>query len=146
MPDCFIFDIDGTLANGDHRLHHIQKEPKDWDSYFKASLSDLPHKHIIDLAKRLAMTGAAIVYVSGRSDLVRTETMAWLGCYGAPHGKLYMRKQGDHRNDDLLKIELLAELRADHFNPLMAFDDRKRVVDAWRKAGVPCCQVADGDF
>jgi hypothetical protein len=28
----------------------------------------------------------------------------------------------------------------------MAFDDRSQVVKMWRKRGVPCAQVADGDF
>lgn len=26
---CFIFDIDGTLANNKHRVHHLLKTPKD---------------------------------------------------------------------------------------------------------------------
>jgi len=28
----------------------------------------------------------------------------------------------------------------------MAFDDRNRVVATWRANGVPCAQVAEGDF
>ncbi len=63
-----------------------------------------------------------------------------------PPGPLYMRKAGDHRDDDKLKIEMLARVRADGFDPIMAFDDRNRVVKAWREAGIPCAQVADGDF
>ena len=51
-----------------------------------------------------------------------------------------------HRADDILKIELLDQIRADGFSPIMAFDDRDRVVAAWRAAGVPCAQVAPGDF
>jgi hypothetical protein len=57
-----------------------------------------------------------------------------------------MRKAGDHRDDDILKIELLAEMRRDGYTPIMVFDDRNRVVKAWRSAGVPCAQVAEGDF
>ena len=57
-----------------------------------------------------------------------------------------MRKAGDHRNDDILKIEMLAEVRAEGYDPIMAFDDRDRVVAAWRAAGVPCAQVAPGAF
>ena len=30
----FIFDIDGTLADASHRLHHIQNGNKDWDAFF----------------------------------------------------------------------------------------------------------------
>lgn len=142
---CFLIDIDGTIANGDHRLHHIQKEPKAWDDYFLACGGDTPIDHMHAVVCALS-DHCHIVYVTGRSDLIRMETIAWLDQHGFPCDALYMRKQGDHTNDDVLKIQLLAQVRADGYEPLMAFDDRKRVVDAWRAAGMPCAQVAEGDF
>lgn len=145
MKKCFLIDIDGTIADGGHRLHHIQKEPKAWDDYFKACNADVPITHMRDVVIGLS-EHFQIVYVSGRSDLVREQTVAWLEQYGFPCNALYMRKQGDHKNDDKLKIELLAQVRADGFEPIMAFDDRNRVVKAWRDAGIPCAQVAEGDF
>lgn len=142
----YIFDIDGTLADLSHRLHHIQKQPKDWHAFFACVADDAPIAHVIVLAMDLAASGAEIVYVSGRSDECRGETVKWLERHGAPYGRLYMRKEGDHRDDDIVKAELLVELRAGGFVPIMAFDDRSRVVKAWRNNGVPCAQVADGDF
>jgi hypothetical protein len=41
---------------------------------------------------------------------------------------------------------LLDKLMADGFRPIMAFDDRNQVVEMWRQRGVPCAQVADGNF
>lgn len=143
---CYIFDIDGTLADCSHRLPHIQKMPKDWKAFFAAVIDDAPIAHIIGLAVDLHTAGAKIVYVSGRSDECRNETLTWLGQQGLPEGRLYMRKSGDHRDDDILKAELLAELLVDGFKPVMAFDDRNRVVAAWRGNGVPCAQVAEGNF
>jgi len=143
---CYIFDIDGTIADCTHRLHHIQKTPKDWRAYFAACTGDAPIKHIIELAQDLHQSDAQIVYVSGRSDECRYETERWLEKHDLPPGTLYMRKAGDHRNDDMLKAELLELLRADGFKPIMAFDDRNRVVATWRANGVPCAQVAEGDF
>lgn len=144
---CYIFDIDGTLSDCSHRLHHIQRHPKDWDSFFSECIDDAPHDHIINLANDLWLRSEyAVVFVSGRSDQCRSQTEEWLLNHGLPSGPLYMRKAGDHRNDDAVKLELLAELRADGFDPIMAFDDRNRVVKAWRAAGVPCAQVAEGDF
>lgn len=143
---CYIFDIDGTIADCGHRLPHIQKTPKDWRAFFAACSDDAPIPHVIELAQDLAENGAAIVYVSGRSDECREATMDWLSLHDLPAGSLYMRKAGDHRNDDILKGELLANLLADGFKPVMAFDDRNRVVATWRAHGVPCAQVADGDF
>lgn len=39
---CYIFDIDGTIADLSHRLPHIQKEPKDWDAFFGCVADDAP--------------------------------------------------------------------------------------------------------
>lgn len=145
MKKCFLIDIDGTIANGDHRLHHIKKEPKAWDDYFLACGNDAPIAHM-----HAVLTGLSayfeIVYVSGRSDMVRQQTIDWIDRHGFPCDALYMRKQGDHTNDDVLKIQMLEQVRADGYDPIMAFDDRNRVVAAWRVAGIPCAQVAPGDF
>mgnify|MGYP001591708211 CR=1 FL=1 len=42
--------------------------------------------------------------------------------------------------------KLLAELLSHGHRPVMAFDARDRVVKTWRTNGVPCAQVAEGDF
>ena len=142
---CFIIDIDGTIADGDHRLHHIQKEPRDWDAFFKACGDDKPIEHMRLVVEALSAF-YPIVLVSGRSDLVLAETVEWLEQHKFCWSALYMRNQGDHTDDDKLKIKLLEQVRKDGFEPVMAFDDRNRVVKAWREAGVPCAQVAEGDF
>ena len=151
MTPCYIFDIDGTLADCTHRLHYIQQQPKDWKSFFAAVGDDAPIRHMLQLVNDLDDQEYCVnVFVSGRSDECRGATIIWLykhlqnGKYSNVH--LYMRKQGDHRPDDIVKIELLAQIRADGFEPIMAFEDRASVVDAWRKAGIPCAQVVSGDF
>lgn len=146
ITPCYIFDIDGTLSDCSHRLHHIQKQPKDWTSFFAACGEDSPIEHIISLAHALYKVGCTIIFVSGRSDECREATETWLDTNCLSTRYLYMRKAGDYRADDIVKIELLAQIRTDGFEPIMAFDDRNRVVKAWRAAGVPCAQVAEGDF
>lgn len=146
---CWIFDIDGTLANGDHRKHHIVREdgqPKDWDAYFATLDRDTPYEHMRRLTHLIQAHGVAVVYVTGRPAEYYDRTNAWLRTHCFPVGPLYCRPAGDRRDDDIVKIELLAKLRADGYEPIMAFDDRTRVVKAWRAAGVPCAQVAEGDF
>lgn len=140
----YIFDIDGTLSNCEHRLHHIQKEPKDWRAFFAAVGDDAPHPHIVELCKTLNKH-VDIVFVSGRSDECRQQTIDWMNRLGL-NGALYMRPAGDHTDDQHLKIRLLREVIEDGYDPIMAFDDRSRVVAAWRAAGIPCAQVAEGDF
>lgn len=149
MTPAIIWDIDGTLANGDHRIHLIRQEPKRWDEYFSLCDDDKPISHMIDILRSLERDFIP-VFATGRPERTRTETTWWLVSHGAATGRyplrLYMRADGDHRNDDELKIEMLAKIRADGFNPVMVFEDRARVVKAWRAAGMPCAQVAEGDF
>lgn len=144
MMRCYIFDIDGTLADCQHRIHHVRN--KDWRAFFAACGDDSPIPHVIELVKDIASAGKAVVYVSGRSDECRRETLAWLGVNGLPGGALFMRKAGDHRPDNLVKAELLDQLLELGFEPIMVFDDRNQVVKMWRERGVPCAQVAEGDF
>jgi len=141
---CYLFNLDGTLSDLTHRLHHIQKEPKDWNAFFDGCVNDAPVPHIVELALTLAES-LPVVFVSGRSDRVRSETSLWLVRLGLD-GPIYMRKDGDHRPDQLVKGELLDKILADGYAPIMAFDDRDQVVKMWREKGVPCAQVADGNF
>lgn len=145
---CYVFDIDGTLADCSHRLHLIQQVPKDWRAFFAKCGNDAPIAHMVRLAYSLARE-EDILFVSGRSDECRPQTLEWLRRHlfeTIGTDDLYMRREGDHRDDDIIKLELLSHLRARGWEPLMVFDDRKRVVDAWRSAGIPCAQVAPGDF
>jgi hypothetical protein len=57
-----------------------------------------------------------------------------------------MRPEGERREDCEVKRELLAQIRADGYNPVMVFEDRDRVVAMWREEGLRCLQVAPGNF
>jgi len=57
-----------------------------------------------------------------------------------------MRPDDDRRPDDEIKAEILGRMRETGLQPLMAFDDRDKVVAMWRANGVPCAQVAEGAF
>jgi hypothetical protein len=41
---------------------------------------------------------------------------------------------------------MLDKIRLDGYNPTLVFDDRSRVVEMWRKNGIKCFQVAEGNF
>jgi phosphoglycolate phosphatase-like HAD superfamily hydrolase len=149
MINCYAFDIDGTLADSSRRAHHLAKAPKDWDAFFSDMENDPPIAHMTALAKsvRHGPYGMKIVFITGRPDKYRKVTKAWLNEHVTTcHAPLYMRKTGDHRDDTIVKLELLADLRADGYEPIMVFEDRTRVVQAYREAGVPCMHVAAGDF
>ncbi len=145
MDRCYVFDLDGTLADLSHRLHHIQKEPKDWRSFFAEVGNDTVIEHVGNLFDALTWTSICVI-VSGRSDECREATMKWLKDHFLLPSALYMRKAGDHRPDHVVKRELLDQMRAEGFEPIMVFDDRDRVVKMWRENGIPCAQVAEGSF
>src|SRR5262245_36528125 len=122
---CFIFDIDGTLANLQHRLHYIEKRPKDWEGFFNACVDDEPIEHMICVCQalypRVGYQGkSGIVFVSGRPERSRDQTVRWLEKWGAwqPHYgpiNLYMRPDGDRRDDFIVKQELLDRVKSDGF-------------------------------
>jgi phosphoglycolate phosphatase-like HAD superfamily hydrolase len=152
----YIFDLDGTLANAEHRIHHINGVKKDWRAFFAAAKDDTPIPAIINTMKALRAGGAEIWIWTGRSDEVRKETLLWLiehdalphcsSVFSAPEAFL-MRKAGDHRPDHELKAEWLSQVEPPEYARLTAvFEDRARVVQMWRDAGIPCFQVAPGDF
>lgn len=140
----YVFDLDGTLADCEHRLSHIQKSPKDWPAFFAACAGDGPIRHTIELLHTLSDIGHRVEIWSGRSDECRAQTEAWLNDCGIdPRRLTFMRRAGDHRNDDDLKREFLNQ--SDR-RPDIVFDDRARVVAMWRTEGVPCFQVAAAEF
>ena len=162
MQPIYIFDLDGTLALIEHRLHFIQSSPKDWRSFFAACKDDKPNLPVIRTLQSLRASGAEIWIWSGRSDEVRAPTIEWLckhGCMGngrtatlpwwpfAAPERFRMRKAGDYRDDVVVKSEWLAEVEPPEYKRLTAvFDDRARVVQMWRDAGLTCFHVADGNF
>lgn len=159
MP-CYVFDIDGTIADLTHRRHHVENKPKNWQAFHAGCVDDAPIEHVCDLARRLywhARELAAaqnlmdlpwdIILMSGRNEAYRMATMEWLHKVARlPIMNLYMRADGDFRDDTIIKRELLKKARDDGYVPIMAFDDRDRVVKMWRESGIPCAQVAPGDF
>lgn len=143
--DCFVFDLDGTLADPTHRLRHIQQEPKDWRSFF----ADVGKDDLIEPVAKLLLSldwGTRSVILSGRSDECRDATMDWLDQMAIPYARLYMRREGDHRPDHIVKQDMLKQLLADGYRPILFIDDRDQVVNMWRELGYTCLQCAPGNF
>lgn len=160
MKKAIVFDIDGTLADNAHRQHFLQETPKNWDAFFGSIMDDTPIEPVrlvcgalLGLQNMTASLGVElqfrVVFCTGRPYAYRDVTEAWLRRHILPQGvspKIYMRKTGDHRPDDIVKAEIINQMREDGFDPYIVFDDRKRVVDMWRRHGITCLQCAEGDF
>ena len=151
-----VFDLDGTLADGSHREHFLRETPKKWDAYFEACYDDNPIEHAISVFHNLRPYNSIQIW-TGRSEVVRGQTVKWLAGSNIflPHnrfggmpniGQLLMRPTGDFTPDDELKMRWLADARGMDEEPHLVFEDRDRVVKMWRDEGIPCFQVAPGDF
>lgn len=142
-----LFDLDGTLCDVAHRRRYVQVEPKNWGAFSSALVLDKPLPHVKFVHDLFLYHEYKIVYCSGRSDEYETQTRAWLNEHlNVPHPDLRMRRAKDRRPDDVVKKEILDGILADGLNPVFAFDDRTQVVDMWRANGIPCFQVAEGNF
>lgn len=141
-----IVDIDGTVADLAHRRGYVAVKPYNWPAFEAGIPFDTPHQHVIDVVNALYDAGWRIVMCSGRGEQSRTVTETWLKENGVKHHALYMRAEGDYRRDDIVKSELLDKIIEDGYNPSFTLDDRDQVVTMWRERGIPCFQVAPGDF
>lgn len=141
-----VLDLDGTLADCTHRLHHIKPKPANWEAFFGACASDTPIAKIVAIAKGLFFTGHNIEIWTARCESVREQTKRWLQQAGVPYAHLIMRAVGDHRDDTVLKMEWLEKAKNEGLPVDLVFEDRKRLVEMYRAAGVTCVQVAKGDF
>jgi phosphoglycolate phosphatase-like HAD superfamily hydrolase len=141
---CAIFDIDGTLANLEHRRGYLQK-PKNYNAFKAEAKNDTLIEPVARVLNSL-FNDNYIVLCSGRGEEQRSDTEAWLFKHDIYYHNLYMRKEKDYRADDIIKEEVLEQILADGYEPWIVFDDRQRVVDMWRRRGYICAQVAPGDF
>jgi predicted ATPase len=146
MNKIIVFDIDGTLANIEHRRAFVATKPKNWKAFNAGIVNDTPHEDIVWLAQSFDNGLNKIVLCSGRGEEHRIVTEKQMRDFDVPFNALYMRPAKDHRPDDIIKVELLQQIRSEFGKPFLWFDDRNRVVDAIRAEGVRVLQVAPGDF
>lgn len=143
----YVFDLDGTLANCEHRRHMIDGTDDGWAAFFAACVDDKPIQHVIDLLNNLKGAGHRIEIWSGRSEEVMVETKLWLFRHDIDPALLTKMRPANCRDqDDFLKLRFLRESVYEGGTPDMVFDDRDQVVAMWRREGIPCAQVAPGAF
>ena len=159
-------DIDGTLANIDHRLHYV-KAPKvlmtgsgptaiygddpefkkDWSGFFTHMMSDTPRTDVVDMLLEYEDAGHEIFFISARPDTYRAFTEDWIVRVAFNgrriHNGLFMRGANDSREDSMVKKDMY-EKYFKNLPILSVIDDRPRVIRMWRELGLNVTDVGNG--
>jgi hypothetical protein len=136
-----IFDLDGTLCDCQHRLHHVSGHEKNWDAFFEGIPDDPIVEPVYDVLTALCWHHR-ILLTTGRPERHRLMTKWWLDQHNVPYDRLYMRPDDDTRPDHVVKAQILEGIKADGFDVFLAVDDRQSIVDLWRSQGIVTLQCA----
>ncbi|MER6070338.1 hypothetical protein ACFYZB_11810 [Streptomyces sp. NPDC001852] len=128
-----VFDLDNTLADTAHRQHFLEARPKDWAGFFAAAPADPPLAEGIALAVDSARE-CEVLYLTGRPERCRRDTLDWLAAHGLPEGRVYMRGNADRRPARFTKLEILRRLAQDREIRVLV-DDDEMVCDDAERAG-----------
>lgn len=128
-----VIDLDGVLADVRHRLHHLECRPKDWRAFFAAA----PQDPLLDEGARVVRALADVhdvVYLSGRPEHCRADTVRWLARHGLPEAPVHLRPPTDRRPGRLYKVDALRRLA--RLQPVAVLvDDDPLVCESVRAAG-----------
>lgn len=133
-----VFDLDGTIADIRHRLHLIKDEFndwKDWPAFFAECVHDRPIPGVIEWMRYMQRTHLVVI-LSGRSDIVETQTRKWLMDNNVPYDYLFMRPEGNHAKDTEIKAVMMEQLVAPLGLPVdFIVEDRPAMIEMWREKG-----------
>lgn len=144
-----IFDLDGTLADCEHRRHFIRRKKKDFDAFYAAMGEDGRNEAVCELAAMYAgHPDYFLVICTGRPEKYRAITKQWLLDNEIEYHHLYMRPDDRLYDKDCdVKRDMLRRIEEDSWTPpTVAVDDRDQVVKMWREEGLTCLQVVEGNF
>lgn len=141
-----IVDIDGTLANCDHRIHHIQKDKKDWVSFFGGMKDDTLNQWCKDIISGYANTDINVILLTGRPEKYRPITREWLAENRVYWDSLYMRPDKNNRPDYEYKRMIYNYELKPYYDVMFVIEDRSQVVKMWRELGLTCLQCNEGDY
>jgi predicted ABC-type ATPase len=146
FPYAVLFDIDGTVADIEHRRHFVRTKPKDWKSFNAAMHLDTVRKDVRSLYQLYRGWNVPILFMSGRGAENRVVTERWLADNGFDgYEAVIMRGYGDSRPDDVIKRELFERYVEPYWRVMHIIDDRPSVIRMWRALGLAVIDVGKGE-
>lgn len=148
MKRLLLIDIDGVLADCEHRLPYLKN--KDYDSFYGVEMMNDP---LIPDGKALFQAlydwrdGDRLVYLTSRPERTRNLTLGWLAMNDFPipgpglysDVRLSMRPDGDYRKSEEMKLfqierDKLLEKGNSPFGEMFYIDDQPQNIEAVSKA------------
>lgn len=144
MKSVIVSDLDGTLADVDHRRHFVSEKPKDYRSFYESMVMDGVRYDVLErVEEAVEKHDSELIIVSARPDNYREKTEKWLTEHGIEYSALLMRKVGDHRPDVVIKEEIY-NMHLKGRDIRLVFDDRPRVIRMWESFGLQVENCGDG--
>lgn len=139
MKNIILCDIDGTIANNDHRQHYLEGK-KDWDGFFSELSNDLPIPSVIEKINEHHKEGHEIVFLTGRPERYRYSTTLWLYEYFNFDFRLLMRSDNNQKN----KIEVKRKIFSENFSAemiLCVYENDSDLIHMWRELNLDTIDV-----
>lgn len=136
-----LFDLDGTLINIESVAHFAAD--RDWEAFADATLDCPAHPDMVKFVLMMQRQ-CDIIIVTAKPVRLHDRTINWLSMNGILPDALLMRPHHDYRSSPELKLALIKEHLGDEWQSqiLFAVEDRDKMVDAWRAAGITCLQCS----
>jgi len=152
--NCVVVDVDGVIADGDHRQRFLTGADvlpggkKDWKNFFAACVDDAPLENQIAMINSICADHSVILLTARPNNLLEP-TLHWLATTAA-HLRwdaliLRAKKDGNLRSPQF-KQRSIRQLKKQGYNPLVAFDDDVRNVDIIRAEDVPTVYIHSGYY
>ena len=139
MKNIILCDIDGTVANNDHRQHFLEGK-KDWDGFFNALDKDQPIYPIIDKIIEENKSGKELIFLTGRPERYKDRTKTWLKKYFTFDIRILMRGDNDQRNKIITKKEIfIANFKRNEID--LVIDNDEELIKMWESFGLSTLKV-----
>ena len=138
-----VFDVEGVLADAQHRQHLLDGWHRDWNAFFDACDRDGLIGEQAALADLLDPS-LTIVLLTARPSRVQAKTEDWLRRHNVRWDLLIMRDYGDYSLARDFKHYTVYELRQFGFELRLALEDDPRNQVMFAREGIPCMYIPSG--
>ena len=140
---CFLFDIDGTLAH----MNRDTRSPYDWHRVGEDTVDEPTawFPSLLEDHNQLTRSNVKTIICTGRDAVCLKETEDWLDMNGIKYDEIHIRPRGDQRADWIVKEEMWRKIAEDNYIVGM-FDDRLQVVRRARALGLKVFNVEYNNF